>query len=153
MTDPRDPAEALATIRRSQDDVHRRVAAGSWRYDVTYSLICAGMIGSQALNTPFNSLGVGAGALALALLYRRESRRLGVAVTGMTPPRARWVAIALGMVFVALIVCALVLNRKAPSTAILAMGMAGLSLAAFLISLAAARLWLRVYRRETGVAG
>lgn len=144
-----DPAEALAAIARSRRDVQRRVGAGSWRYDLIYSAIVAGMVGSQGLDMPLSAVGVALGVCALAVLFRREADRLGVSVTGMTPRRARWVAIGLGMLMVALIVGAILLKHLAPSGLVFAVGLAGLIGLTFVLSLAASRLWLRVYRRET----
>lgn len=146
-----DPSEALAAIQSSQRDVHRRVAAGSWRYDLTYSALCAAMVGAQVLDMPFNTLGVALGVLGLALLFRREADRLGVSITGVSPRRARWVAIGLGMVMLPLMLAAIVLNAKVDSPGMLALGAAGLMAAAFAFCLTGSRLWLRVYRRETGV--
>lgn len=151
MSDPRESAEALASIRRSQREVHRRVAEGGWRYDVTYSALCAGMVASQVLDLPLNTIGIAVGVSGLALLFRRESQRLGVTVTGLTPRHARGVAIGLGLLFVPLMLGAIVLNRKAPSTEVLALGAAGLAAAAFVIALLGSRLWRRVYRREHGI--
>lgn len=148
-----DPAEALASIHQARADVHRKVAAGSWRYDVIYSAIIAGMIGSQVLDMPLSVLGVTFGVLAMALLYRGEADRLGVTVSGMTPPRARWVAVGLALVLVAMLMGVIVLKHLAPSSLVLALGAAAVSALAFVLSLAASRLWLRVYRRETGVGG
>lgn len=146
-----DPAEALAAIKRSQDDVHRRVAAGSWRYDLTYSALCAGMVGSQVLDAPLNTLGVALGVIGLAVLFRREANRLGVSITGLSPRRARWVAIGLGMVLLPLMLAAIILNARVESPVTLALGAAGLMAAAFALCLIGSRLWLRVYRRETGL--
>ena len=146
-----DPAEALAAIERAQKDVHRKVGAGSWRYDITYSAVIAGMIGSQALSMPLSAIGTMLGVVALSVMLRRESDRLGVMVTGVSPKRARWVAFGLGMVLVVMILGIIVLQHKAPSTAVLVAGTAAAMVLAFCIALAASRLWLRVYRRETGV--
>ncbi|NJC42705.1 hypothetical protein GGQ87_003000 [Brevundimonas alba] len=150
MTENPTPAEALEAIRQSRKAAERRVARGSWRYDLTYSAIFAAMIGSQALDMPINSLGVAGGLLALALLYRRETERLGVAVNGMTPRRARWVAIGLGLAMLPLMLAAIVLNYREPPLHIHLLGIAALSLVAFVFALVGSRLWLRVYRRETG---
>lgn len=145
-----DPAEALAAIRQTRQDMHRKVGAGSWSYDLTYSAICAAMVGAQALDEPMNLLAVGAGSLWLAILFRRHSDRLGVSVTGMSPRRARWVAIGIGMIFLPLIVAGILLNHFAPSGALLASGIVGLSAVAFIVALVGSRLWLKVYREETG---
>ena len=151
MTDDPTPAQALAAIQRSQKDIQRKVAAGSWRYDIGYSAICAMMVGTQALDLPLNTLGVGVGVLLLAVLFRREADRLGVSITGLSPRRARWVAIGLGMVLLPLMLLAILLNHFATSGLKLALGAAALMAVAFVVCLIGSRLWLRVYRRETGV--
>lgn len=151
MTDPSDPAEALAAIRRSQAKVHRRVASGGWRYDLTYSALCAMMVGTQVLDLPFNTLGVTLGVALLVVLFRREADRLGVTVTGLTPKHARGVAIGIGLVFVPLMLAAIVLNRKVSSPETLALGGVGLAALAFVVALIGSRLWRRVYRREHGI--
>jgi hypothetical protein len=151
MTDDPTPAEALEAIRQSRAAAERQVARGSWRYDLIYSGIFAGMIGAQALDMPFSTLAIALGVMALAVLYRREADRLGVAVSGMTPRRARWVAIGLGMAMLPLMLAAIVLNYRHPPLHIQLLGMAGLVAVAFVVALVGSRLWLRVYRRETGV--
>lgn len=145
------PAEALAALKRSQRDVHRKVGAGSWRYDLSYSAICAMMVGTQALDMPLNTVGVATGVLLLAVLFRREADRLGVSITGLSPRRARWVAIGLGMVLIPLMVLAILLNHFATSGLLLALGAAALMAVAFVFCLVGSRLWLRVYRREAGL--
>lgn len=152
MTDDQPtPAEALAAIRDSRRAVQRRVAAGSWRYDLSYSAILAMMVGSQVLDMPLNTLGVAIGVLLLAVLFRREADRLGVSITGLSPRRARWVAIGLGLAILPLMLAAIAASRLIDEGAALALVALGLMVATFGLALAASRLWLRVYRRETGV--
>jgi hypothetical protein len=152
MTDDQPtPAEALAAIRDSRRAVERRVAAGSWRYDLSYSAILAMMIGSQTLDMPMNTVGVAIGVLLLAVLFRREADRLGVSITGLSPRRARWVAIGLGLAFVPLMLAAIAANRLIDDGPALALVALGLMVVTFALALAGSRLWLRVYRRETGV--
>lgn len=151
MTNDPTPAEALDAIQRSQRDVQRRLAAGSWRYDLGYSAVCAMMVGTQALDMPLNTVGVAVGVILLTVLFRREANRLGVSVTSTSPRRARWVTIGLGLVLVPLMVLAILLNHFASSGVMLALGAAALMAATFIAVLIGSRLWLRVYRRETGV--
>lgn len=152
MTDDQPtPAEALAAIRDSRRTVQRRIAAGSWRYDLSYSAILAMMVGSQTLDMPMNTLGVAIGVLLLAVLFRREADRLGVSITGLSPRRARWVAIGLGLAVLPLMLAAIAAGRLIDDGAALALVALGLMIATFGLALAASRLWLRVYRRETGV--
>jgi hypothetical protein len=151
MTEDPTAAEALAAIQRSRRDVQRKVAAGSWRYDLGYSAICAMMVGTQALDMPMSTLGVAVGVLLLTVLFRREANRLGVSINSMSPRRARWVAVGLSLVLLPLMLVAILLNHFGTSGVILALGAAALMAAAFVFCLIGSRLWLRVYRRETGL--
>lgn len=149
MTDPHaDPAEALALIRQSRSAVQARVSAGSWIYDIVYSLLIGAMVAAVAL--PLAGFLIvdavcGTALVGLALWWRR---RTGVWVSGVTPPNARWVAIGVGFGFVALVLGGVVLVHRAgvpwaplPLGAVAAVG-----------ALIASRLWLKIYRAETGGA-
>ncbi len=149
MSEDPTPAEALEAIARSRRAVHDRVATGGWRYDLTYAAIMAGMVGGQALDIPFNVFASTFGVLALAVIFQHESRRTGLRITGVSPRRARWVAIAMGLVFAAVMLGIVYLRRTAsdvPLTLIVAVA-AGI---AFVLALVGSRVWRRVYRAEMG---
>lgn len=142
------PAEALAAIARSRQAVHQRVAAGGWRYDLLYSAIVAGLVGSQVLDGPFNVVGIALGVSALVVMFQAETRRIGVRVTGVSPRQARWVAIALGLVMAAVMFAVVALKyRTAMPSALIA---AGSMTIAFVVALIGSRQWRRVYRAEMG---
>ncbi len=141
--DGNDHDQALADIRRSQEAVRRRTAQGSWRYDLSCSAIAAVMVAGQALPIPFNVLASGGGAVCLALLWRRWSDKNGVSVTGLSPRRARWVALLVGLLLGALMMGALYLGRTDHAPWALALGAA-----AFVIALVLSRLWMRLYLAE-----
>lgn len=147
MTDPIDPAEALASIRAARDSVEARVSSKSWSYDVPYAALVAGMVGAQAGPLPVGPLGSGIGVLALALLYRAESRRTGLRILGTTPRRARWVAIGLGAVMLVAMLGLLYVRRSRPD---LPLGLitAGVMAFVFVAALIGSRLWRRVFRAE-----
>lgn len=110
MTDPQQtPAQALEAIRQSRNLVREAVRDGKrgFRYALKYSGILAVMVGGQALPMPLNVLCSTLGALALALLARAWSRRTGVWISGVSPRRARWVALGMGVVLVGLMFVAL----------------------------------------------
>ena len=135
--------QALADIRRSHDVVRRRMTRGSWRYDLSYSAIAAVMVAGQALPIPFNVLASGGGAVCLALLWKRWSEKNGVSVTGLSPGRARWAAILVGLLLGAMMIGALYLGRTDQAHWALALGAA-----AFVAALALSRLWMRLYLAE-----
>ncbi|MDP1736461.1 MAG: hypothetical protein Q8L23_03365 [Caulobacter sp.] len=146
MTDPKTPAEALESVRKSRAAVAERLATGSLSYDLIYSALVAGMVAGWAAPRPWPIIVIGACTVGLALLARHWARRRGLWVSGVTPVRARWVAIGLGAVMVGLLMVAVALSRSGDQVpAIL-----GLAAAAAAIAFAASRLWLKVFRRETG---
>ena len=149
MTQDPNPHAALETIARSRRSVHDRVATGSWRYDLTYAALVAGMVGGQALDLPFNLLASGLGVLGLTVIFRRETRRTGLLVTGVSPRRARWVAIALGVIMAAIMLGLVYLNLT-ESGAPLALIAGVATVLAFVLALVGSRLWRRVYKTEMG---
>ena len=149
MSEDPTPAEALEAIARSRRTVHDRVATGGWRYDLTYAAIVAGMVGGQALDIPFNVLASTLGVLALAVIFQHESRRTGLRITGVSPRRARWVAIAMGLVFAAVMLGVVYLRRTAQDVPV-ALIVAAAAAVAFGHALIGSRIWRRVYRAEMG---
>ena len=143
--EPETHDQMLAEIRRSQEAVRSRIAKSSWRYDLIYSTVAAVMVGGQAAPLPFNVLASGGGALAFALLWRSWAEKSGVSITGLSPKRARWVALSLGAVFAVLMLAALDAGRNGEPLWALPLAAIG-----FVAALAFSRLWLRVYAAETG---
>ena len=148
---PKDPspAEALEAIARSRRAVHDRVATGGWRYDLIYAAVVAGMVGGQALDNPSNVLASTLGVVALAGVFQHESRRTGLRITGVSPRRARWVAIAMGLVLAAVMLGLVYLKRTAADVPVALIGGAATAVA-FVLALIGSRLWRRVYRAEMG---
>lgn len=150
MTDDQPtPAEALEAIARSRRQVHDRVAAGGWRYDLGYAALTAGMVAGQVFEAPMNVVASSLGVLGLAVLFQHESRRTGLRITGVSPKRARWVAVGCGLLFAAVMLGLVILRRKVPelSPGLLAGGAAVLT---FVLALIGSRIWRRVYRAEMG---
>ena len=143
--DPDDTAAMLAEVQRAQDAVRDRVSQASWRYDLAYSTIAAVMVGGQAAPMPFNVLASAGAAAAFALLWRGWSEKTGVSITGYSPKRARWVAISLGVIFAGLMIAGLYAGRTGHAYWGLPLAVAG-----FVLAMAFSRLWVKVYRAETG---
>lgn len=142
------PADALETIRASRQAVHDRISKGGWRYDLIYSALMAGMVSSQVLDNPFNVVGLTLGVLGLTAMFQAETRRLGMLVTGISPARARWVAIAMGLLMAAVMLGVVALRyRTGVSPIPLGIGAASIG---FVVALIGSRLWRRVYRAEMG---
>ncbi|MGV8928341.1 MAG: hypothetical protein ACOH1E_01190 [Brevundimonas sp.] len=137
------PAEALASITAARTAVGERLKV-HWGYDVLYGLSCAGIVGSHGLPQPwsFGVLGLSlAGLAGMVHLWRKQT---GMWVSGISPPRARWVAFGLGVILLGLMFGSLYLERVT--------GLWWISLAAGavagVIAVVASRLWMRVYLRE-----
>jgi hypothetical protein len=132
------PAEALAAVRASREGLAGRLQY-PWWYDAIYAGSAGALVAVQALPSPWPGLGATACTLALLLMFRAFTRRTGVSVTGLTPKRARWVAIGLGVVLVVLVLAAMRVGENvwwAP----LALGVAAAA-----VAYAASKLWRRVY--------
>lgn len=141
------PAEALAAIEASRKAVHDRVATGGWRYDLTYSVIAAGMVAGQAFDNPWNVLASSLGVLGLVIIFQLETKRTGLRLTGLSPRWARWVAVGIGLVFAAIMIGLVVIRRQSPETPVgLIAGVA--AVVSFVMALIGSRIWRRVYRAE-----
>lgn len=141
------PAEALAAIDASRKAVHDRVATGGWRYDLTYSVIAAGMVAGQAFDNPWNVLASSLGVLGLVIIFQLETKRTGLRLTGLSPRWARWVAVGIGVVFAAIMIGLVVIRRQSPETPVgLIAGVA--AVVSFVMALIGSRIWRRVYRAE-----
>lgn len=150
MTDDQsnqNPAEALAAIEASRKAVHDRVAGGGWRYDLTYSVITAGMVAGQVFDVPYNVLASSLGVLGLMVIFQRETKRTGLRLTGLSPRWARWVAVGIGLAFAAAMITLVVIRRQSPETPVgLIAGVA--AVVTFGVALIGSRIWRRVYRAE-----
>ena len=146
MTDPENASEALASLRRSRAAVAERLTDGSVTYDLIYSALVGGFVAAWAAPPPLPLWIMGGCGLGLGLLARTWTRRRGVWVSGVTPAMARWVAIGLGAIMAAMLFGALALSRQGGQTLAI-LGLAGLSA---ILAFGASRLWLKVFRRETG---
>ena len=150
MTEPQQtaphqsPAEALDSIRRSRAAVADRVAKNSKTYDLIYSSIAAVMVAGQAAPFPFNVMASTGACVAFVFLARKWAQKTGVFVSGVTPKRARWVAFAMGAVFVVLMLASLWSGRAHREWLAIPLGVV-----AFLLAGVGSRLWLRVFRAET----
>ena len=136
------PDEALAAVRRSREAVADRLQYPRW-YTPAYALGAGLLIGTIALPSPLDSSASCLLAVALMLSHRYWSDRKGVAVSGLTPSRARPVMLALGALLIVLAGASFVLNARVAWWWPLALAPA----AALGAGVAHAQ-WLRIYRRE-----
>jgi hypothetical protein len=146
MTEPQQqtPAEALEAIRQSRAVVADKVAHNSRTYDLIYSSIAAVMVGGQVAPFPLNVLASTGACVGFVVLARKWAQKNGVFVSGVTPKRARWVAVGLGAVFVVLMLASVWSGQAGKAWLGIPLGVV-----AFLLAGAGSRLWLRVFRAET----
>lgn len=148
MTQPvesQSAAEALEAVRKSREAVADRLVEGSWLYDLVYGALVAGMVGSQAFDQPLNIVITSVCIFGLLFLMRWWANKTGVSITGLNPPRARWVAIGLGVVMAFFLVGAAAIHRE--GAPVLWIGL--LAVGGGIIAVAASRLWLKVFIAET----
>lgn len=150
MTDNEDfdHTAALRTVRGAQADVAERFTRGGWTYDLIYAGLVGLMVAGFALPLPFNLINEAVFLVLLLLLARWWKQRTGVWLSGVWPKKARWVAIGLG---VAVILIAFVNVLWSWRGGGIAAGLA-CGLAAAALALIGARLWTKIYRRESGLS-
>jgi hypothetical protein len=146
MTDPLldfDPKTALGLVQEARGDVAERVSRIGVAYDLAYAVLAGGMVAAQALPFPLNIFGIAVGVTGLAVLSQQWAKRTGVWVSGVSPRRARWVAITLGVLMALAMVGLVYASRVGMGWLALPVG-GGAGIAAFFFS----RLWRRVWLRE-----
>lgn len=151
MTDTEDnpsAAEALESIRSSRAQLAGHVSKASWNYDFKYSALVGGMVAGQGLPFPWHLVATGVFVLLLVLLLRGWVQRTGVMVTGLTPRRARWVAIGFGLLMGVAMVGVLLGTRK---TGLWIIPVGG-GVVSAVLALISSRLWWKIYADETGMA-
>ncbi|MDP3379228.1 MAG: hypothetical protein Q8S53_12775 [Brevundimonas sp.] len=146
MTDPSDPKDALAAIKAARAGV-----PGEMRYppayDVAYGLICGLLVAGQGLPMPWSIIALVIALAGLALIVHWWKKHMGWWVSGYSPKRARWVAIALVAVFLALMGVSLWGKDSGIVWMPLATGAAG-----FVAAIIGGRLWMHVWKRELAEA-
>jgi len=151
MTDPvesQSPAEALEAIRSTRARLAGHVSKASWNYDVKYAALVGGMVAGQGLPFPWHLVATGVFVLLLVLLLRGWVQRTGVMVTGVSPPKARWVAIGFGLLMAVAMVGVLLGTRK---TGLWLIPVGG-GLVSAVLALISSRLWWKIYADETGMS-
>lgn len=137
-------AESLRALTQAREAVADRLDREAGWYDPLYALLVGGMIASQALPFPYGTLAIAMLLLPLVLLYRVKQRRSGVRMWGITPKRARWVAVGLAAVCLCLMLGATWLGLNGHR--LLAAATMGPLAAA--VAFIGSRLWRRVFRAE-----
>ncbi len=145
MSDHQSPQEALEAIRRTREDVRRRMSHSPWWYDLGFGGALAVMVGGQGAPMPFGPISTAVGLAVIAVIVRKWTDRTGVWINGYQPKRARWVAFGLAAVMVGLMIGAVACGRLGGP----AWGPAAIGVVAGVLAVIASRIWTRVYLAET----
>lgn len=145
MSDQQTPQDALEAVRRSREEVRRRMAHSPWWYDLGFGGAVAVMVGGQGAPLPFGPISTAIGLAIIAVIVRKWTDLTGVWINGYQPRRARWVAFALAGLTGAMMLGALAAGRHGGLVWVPAV----LGVAAGVMAVIASRLWTRVYLAET----
>ena len=140
------PAEALASIRQARDTV--APATYPFGYDLLYGAVCGLLVAGQGLPTPWAFVALAIALTGLALMVRLWRDKMGYWINGYSPRRARWIAIGLAVVFIALIGGTLYGKYVGPDWLFLVTGALG-----FVAAIIGGRVWMAVWRRELAETG
>lgn len=140
------PAEALETVRRSREATAERLVHHAGWYNLCYAVVVGGMVVCQGFDAPINIIGTSLCTVVLVVMMQVLANRTGLRLTGLTPPRARWVAVGLGVVMAFVLFAAAAANRLGLGWPVVGL----LAVVGALIAWFASRLWLKVYLRESG---
>ncbi|MBN8553742.1 MAG: hypothetical protein J0L52_12705 [Caulobacterales bacterium] len=143
MTNESDPREALAEIAAARASLGQELSY-PFLYDLAYGGVLALMVGGAGLQSPWSTITLGVSLTALVLMINWWRKHTGWWVNGFSPPRARWVAIGLSVVVMALMGLSFWprFGDGPLWVALVAGALAGIA------GIIGGRLWMAVYRRE-----
>lgn len=143
MTDPEEARRALEALNQTQVDMAAQPAP-HWSWSLAYGGVCGLLVAGQGLPQPWAILSVGVGVSGLVLLIQRWKAEAGYWVNGMTPRRARWVAIGLAAVLMGLMAFNIWYSRAHGGW----IAPVGTGVAGGVLAIIAGEIWMRVWRRE-----
>jgi hypothetical protein len=144
MTSDQDPKAALAAIKAAREGVAPPTTYPIG-YDVLYGASCALLVAAQGLPAPWSMLMLVLALGGLVLMITSWRRRFKWWVSGYSPPRARWVAIVMGVLFIGLMGMSLYGRFQGPGWLFLLSGGIG-----FFAAILGGRIWMHVWRQELG---
>lgn len=142
MTTDIDAKAALASVQAARAGVAGPVDYPLW-YDLLYGGVCALLVGGQGLPAPWSSITLPFAMLGLVLMVTSWRRRYGWWINGFSPRRARWIAVGMAGVFVALIALSLYGRSEGPWWLFMVSMVLG-----FVAAITGSRLWMRAWRAE-----
>lgn len=135
-------SEALAAIRTARAGI-AGPPAYPLGYDLLYGTACALLVAAQGLQAPYSLLVLALALGGLGLMIAGWRRHFGWWISGYSPRRARWVAVAMVVVFLGLMALSHYGRTDGPWWLYLVSGALG-----FVAAIAGSRIWMRVWRAE-----
>ncbi len=144
---PPSPAEALKAISDVQARLADNWSRHTWGYDLTYSALVGLMIAGWGLPVPVAASCIAISLAGLAILAMRWKNRHGVWINSLEPGRARWAAVAIGLIMAGLGLANLwFMEHDGPHW-----GPAAFGAVAAVCALIASRVWRALYRGDKGL--
>lgn len=143
MTDPQDPAEALASIRDARSRMLDDMDSYPRAYDIWLSLAVGLMIAAQGLPDPWPLLSIPPFILFVIKVQAWWKARYGWWVDAYKPRKARWIAFGMLAIIMVLLGAAIWGRYQGPWWLCLAAGAV-----AWLVSVIGTRWWAAVWKRE-----
>ncbi|MFN4289193.1 MAG: hypothetical protein ACK4E3_11940 [Brevundimonas sp.] len=142
MTDRPDPREALDAIAAARQSVPGEIRH-SLLDDVAYGLVCGLLVAGQGLDRPWSFVALVVSLTGLFVFVHLWRRKYGWWVSGYSPRKARWVAIAMAAGLVGLMGLSIWGKAAGIGWTPLATGAAG-----FVLAIVGSRIWMAVWKRE-----
>ncbi|MEH6697128.1 MAG: hypothetical protein V7672_00360 [Brevundimonas sp.] len=146
MTQDADPKDALASITSARAGMTDQISY-PLAYDLMYGAVCGLLVASQGLQLPWSAACLVVALAGLAYAVHWWKRRYGWWVNGYSPKRARWVAMSIAAVLIALMGVSIWGKYAGFGWMPLATGAAG-----FVAAIVGGRLWMHVWKRELAEA-
>lgn len=143
MTDPQDPAEALASIRDARVQMLEGMDRYPPAYDVLFGFAAAVMVAWQGLPDPWPLFGIPLIFGFAAWMQRWWKRRFGWWVDAYAPRQARWVSFGMLAVIIVLLLGAVWGREQGPWW--LCLVAAAIT---WPVGVIGSRWWARVWRQE-----
>lgn len=136
--------EALNSIRETREQALGKMEYWPWWYDLGYAAACGLLVAGQGFSTAIGMACTFTAIIILVVIVRKWQSETGIWVNGYSPKRARWAAIGLAGLLVALMGLSIWLGRV--------QGMVWVPLLngviAAVLGTVGMRVWMHLYRKD-----